>query len=306
MLSQLVNSGYNNATELIELVVPMIWAYVDDIKSWFDDSFWIRFSTFPEVWVASSYKGSSGEITTMSYIGHHQRNQQTWLEAMYIASEKYKVNFTGVTVTGWSRYDHMLSLCEFLPSSIPSLAYSLQTIVHGRITNELNETVSQKLLGCNQMPLWERSTYPTLVSCTFPGHEMYEMMYQHDYVMRQYEETMSFVRLYITDIHLRQNYIHYKRGEECFERLLELENQMIHFIDAFQNACLVFFTADIGPEWLQTYFMRTFKDVQQRTNFIQHTLKTQSSWLQRPLPKNISRIIVKKRNITISSVVRNS
>jgi len=128
---------------------------------------------FPEVWVASSYKGSSGEITTISYIGHHQRNQQTWLEAMYIASKRYNVNFTGVAVTGWSRYDHMLSLCEFLPSSIPSLAYALQTIVYGRITDELNETIARTVLGCGRMPLWERSPFPTFVSCQFPGHFLF-------------------------------------------------------------------------------------------------------------------------------------
>ena len=147
----------------------MVWAYVDDVKPWFDNAFWMRFSLFPEVWVASSFKGSSGEITTMSYIGHHQRNQQTWLEAMYIASHRHRVNFTGIAVTGWSRYDHMLSLCELLPSSIPSLAYALQTIVHGQIDEQRNETISEILLGCNQMPLWERSAFPTYVTCTFPG-----------------------------------------------------------------------------------------------------------------------------------------
>ena len=105
----------------------------------------------------------------MSYIGHHQRNQQTWLEAMYIASNRHRVNFTGIAVTGWSRYDHMLSLCEMLPSSIPSLVYTLQTMVYGHIDDQRNETIARVLLGCNQMPLWERSTYATYVSCTFPG-----------------------------------------------------------------------------------------------------------------------------------------
>jgi hexosaminidase len=89
---------------------------------------------------------------------------------MHIASKRYKVNFTGIAVTGWSRYDHMLSLCEFLPSSIPSLAYALQTIEYGRITNELNETISRTVLGCGQILLWERSPYATYVSCTFPGN----------------------------------------------------------------------------------------------------------------------------------------
>jgi hypothetical protein len=134
---------------------------------------------------------------------------------------------------------------------------------------------------------------------------MYEMMYKYDTIMRQYEETMSFVRLYVTDVHIRQNYIHYKRAEECSERLIYLESQMIQFIDAFQNACLVFFTADIAPEWLQTYFMRPFREVQQRTNFIERTLKTQSSWPRRPLPTNTSRLTFKKRNVTISFFQRN-
>jgi len=133
---------------------------------------------------------------------------------------------------------------------------------------------------------------------------MYETMYQYDSLMRQYEETMSFVRLFITDIHLRQNYIHYKRSEECLQRLLYLEEQIIYFIDAFQRICLQFFTPDIGPEWLQTYLIRKFKEVQYRIKFIERTLKTQTSWSQRPLPNNTAPIIVKRRNFTISSLSR--
>ncbi|CAF1215914.1 unnamed protein product [Adineta steineri] len=303
MLSQIVNSGYNNITELVELVVPMVWTYVDDVKTWFDDRFWMGFSMFHEVWVASSFKGSSGEITTMSYIGHHQRNQQTWLEAMYTASFRHRVNFTGIAVTGWSRYDHMLSLCELLPSSIPSLTYALQTIVYGHINNTQNVTISRSLLGCDRTPLWEKSADINFISCSFPGHEMYEMMYQYDGLTHIYDETMSFVRLYVTDIHLRQNYIHYKRSQECLQRLYSLEDQMIYFIDSFQRICLKFFTPDIGPEWLQTYFMRKLKEVQNRVNFIERTLKTQTSWLQRPLPNNTAPIAIKRRNFTISSLL---
>jgi hypothetical protein len=195
----------------------------------------------------------------------------------------------------------MLSLCELLPSSIPSLAYALQTIVYGRINYSQNITISRLLLGCNQIPLWEKSTYFTYISCTFPGHEMYEIMSQYESLIRQYDEVMSFVRLYITDIHVRQNYIHYKRNEECLQRLVYLEEQMIYFIDSFQRVCLIFFTPDIGPEWLQTYVIRKLKEIQSRINFIERTLKTQSSWPQRPLPNNTAPIVVKRRNLTINS-----
>lgn len=125
-------------------------------------------------------------------------------------------------------------------------------------------------------------------------------MYMYENVMRLYDETMAFVRLYVTDMHMKQNYIHFKRSQECLERLVQLENQMIFFIDVFQNSCLLFFTPDVGLEWLESYFMRIFREVQERANFLQTSLKTQSAWPVRPLPKGTARIVVKRRNFTYS------
>ena len=127
---------------------------------------------------------------------------------------------------------------------------------------------------------------------------MYEMMYQYDNLMRQYDETMSFVQLYVTNVHTQENYIHYRRGEECLQRLINIENQMVRFISAFQNACSVFFTADIGPEWLQTYFMRKFQIVRHRIKFIERTLSRQAWWSRRPLPNQTTPIFIKRRNST--------
>jgi hypothetical protein len=52
-------------------------------------------------------------------------DQVSWINQLnsYIPT-KWK-NFDGVILTGWSRYDHFLSLCELLPYSIPSMAFSL-------------------------------------------------------------------------------------------------------------------------------------------------------------------------------------
>ena len=52
-------------------------------------------------------------------------DQVSWIKQLnsYIPSKW--MNFDGMMLTGWSRYDHFLSLCELLPYSIPSLAFSL-------------------------------------------------------------------------------------------------------------------------------------------------------------------------------------
>lgn len=138
----------------------------------------------------------------------------------------------------------------------------------------------------------------------YSGHELYELMHQYDGIVRQYEETMSFVRLYLTDIHFRQNYIHYKRSQESYERLFYLEEQMIYFINSFQHVSSMFLTDDVGPEWLQTYFMRKFRDVQFRLSFLERSLKTQTFWPQRPINNKTSPIIVKKRNLTGNSFLQ--
>ena len=44
------------------LVEPMAWGYVDDVSNYFPKEMFARFSqVFDNIWVASSFKGSSGK-----------------------------------------------------------------------------------------------------------------------------------------------------------------------------------------------------------------------------------------------------
>lgn len=48
-------------------------------------------------------------------------NQISW---MFVMREyKSSINFKGVVITGWQRYDHFAVLCELFPVSLPSLTH---------------------------------------------------------------------------------------------------------------------------------------------------------------------------------------
>lgn len=86
-------------------IEPMIWAYVEDVIDWYQPDFFYKISRmFPTVWSASAYKGASGELTTVTSVQHHYRNQISWNKQMFYQTEANSTRFRGVAITGWSRY----------------------------------------------------------------------------------------------------------------------------------------------------------------------------------------------------------
>jgi len=52
-------------------------------------------------------------------------NHISWLDS------GHRLNFRGIALTGWSRYDHFSVLCELLPAALPSLILNLAILTRG-------------------------------------------------------------------------------------------------------------------------------------------------------------------------------
>ena len=115
------------------LATVMVWRYLPDIETGFPYDMWDRYKdVFSPIWVASAFKGA--EQQNSDYVNPNPRinNHMNWVKKM-VDLKKKDVNIEGIVLTGWSRYDHRLPLCETLPAGIPIMALLLSATDIGDI-----------------------------------------------------------------------------------------------------------------------------------------------------------------------------
>ena len=95
---------------------------------------------------------------------------------------KFQLNFRGIVLTGWSRYDHFAILCELLPASIPSLVLNLVICSRGAHDEEAGERAS-RILQCpsvksplSQTELMHSPEQLSTASCKFPGANILSLL----------------------------------------------------------------------------------------------------------------------------------
>lgn len=79
------------------------------VESYFSAELFSKYGeTFEKIWIATAFKGASGELTTITNIDQRYNNHVAWLNVMLKKVNGGILKFEGVALTGWSRYDHFL------------------------------------------------------------------------------------------------------------------------------------------------------------------------------------------------------
>ena len=170
---------------LPETLEPVLWSYAEDLDTYLPFSNWISLKPFKNVWGSSAFKGADGPMRFNSNPGHYIRNHESWIEQMTRVYKEFDL-FQGLIITGWSRYDHLATLCELFPIAIPTLAMCVETIRAGRPLGGFYEKLSD-LLQCNapQSPGFA-------FGCKFPGNKVYELVNEfagHSQQLRKYVDS---------------------------------------------------------------------------------------------------------------------
>jgi hypothetical protein len=63
---------------------------------------------------------------------HHVLNNRAWLQFIESFTNEKNKTFSAIILTGWSRFDHFMPLCDLLPTAYQSLISSLYIINTGK------------------------------------------------------------------------------------------------------------------------------------------------------------------------------
>jgi hexosaminidase len=128
------------------LVEPVSWNYFTEFDGRYQSSSaWnIYPKFFNNMWAASAFKGGLHRFSMITNTKHHVQNNLQWLRFMQ-SSIFSKDSFSAIILTGWSRFDHFMPICDLLPTAYPALLYSL----HVLNTNQLID--NDQVYACDHL-----------------------------------------------------------------------------------------------------------------------------------------------------------
>lgn len=196
-------------------VIPMVWDYNEDVTERIHTSVWKNYEKlFPEIWIASAFKGATHQLELIPNANKHYLNQLSWLNMISKLSNPSKIR--GIALTGWSRYDHMQSVCEIMPSAIPSLVLCLQTLINYDQSDDIIMTKTKELTKCTynksevgfilDPSMTIRSLTPAQYDCTFPGSNMYTWLLNLKTAVQYFEQKHYTYNMVLNSYNLKNNF----------------------------------------------------------------------------------------------------
>ena len=247
----------------------MIWDYNENLR--INENIWIQYSQiFNKVWLAGSFKGATFQKALLPNVTKHYMNNLQWMRIIH--KMQNKLDFNGIVYTGWSRYDHLLPICEIIPAAIPSLVFLLKVFTnYGDL--EASAIQFKELTSCNykknsigflleptylhfgisalhEFRAMELLTY----ECTFPGSYLYDILLNLKILTELFELHNQKYTAILNDYNLSKGYINSMIYEYCFYKFYpHMKNEFEDIneeVDVYFND---FFYEDLAIEFKNIY-----------------------------------------------------
>lgn len=265
-----------------EVVEPVIWQYSKDVFEGLGPSLWDMYEVvFPKVWIASAFKGATGSNQYITNTAHHVQNHRSWLDLV----EEYsgRINFQGIFLTGWQRYDHFAVLCELLVVAVPSLATCLG-VLSGYVESPLSPPRQVvKLLNCEQPYGLMGPAFGT-PKCQYPGGDVLEAILRFQQLKQDFEAIAedSRVKGWITDYNIDHSFSSPQYVSSALLQIDHIKREFDEVDEEIKKAMREVYDNYTVDEWRETYSIPFQKQILRYFD-AKEKLLAKTSWPRRPL-----------------------
>lgn len=280
---RLISENLILAADIGKYTDILVWKYGNTVGEDLTADIWQKYANcFSGIWIASAFKGASLPSSYATPIGTRLENHVSWMQVV----EKFhdRVQFRGVFLTGWQRYDHFAILCELLPAGLPSLAVNLQYLLHLKYDETVQELV-RALLGCNRpIGLILNATSPE-IQCSFAGSRIYELSLQfftlNHYLNEQFFDS-NYILGWVSDYNINNRFSSPALIEQAMMRYSDGVRNVSIFQNAISEALHMVYDKYTVSEWVETNVRPLLKKLDQYFA-VMKTLLVSSSWPRRPI-----------------------
>ncbi|KAK6635571.1 hypothetical protein RUM44_000824 [Polyplax serrata] len=238
---------------------------------------------FKSVWIASAFKGAKNVNQMVPDPLYHLKNNEGWMHVVMQWMDH--INFKGIVLTGWQRFNHFTVLCELLPVGIPSLAISLQFLKN---LNDMNYDTVRHVLECNDyVPVNQAETKNTdfmnRLKCDFPGFDVYSSVLLFSKTLLEMEYELDFFKaVHFSFFNTAYNYTHPKEVKGHYIKLMYYNYELKNKEMKLRSSLTQVYDEHTVAEWILTNVFPHQIRLGAVTKIIK-SMVGKKSWPRRPL-----------------------
>ncbi|KAI4486939.1 hypothetical protein M0802_012196 [Mischocyttarus mexicanus] len=270
------------------MVEPVVWKYTTDPGSTLTDQLWESYgAVWKSIWVATAFKGATAPDRFYTDISYHLRNHQSWLEI--ITKYSSQINFKGVILTGWQRYDHFSVLCELLSTSIPSLAVNLAALQASNLNGFPIELPNQigDILQCERIiSLSIPEPQYGWTKCGFHGSAVYAVTLRLHALIQEINKMHqdNIYKGWLKPYNIKHKFSSPSHIEQIIGDLNRYKVEIMYIEKDFRTAMEDIYDNYTIQEWIETYIKPINEEITQLHDAEEKILE-KNSWQRRPLTK---------------------